>query len=221
MFSRFQKGTWVIKADGADQRQIAVEARHAVWSPGSGRAAYTNHHLDGIYVMGADGSYKRRRTTDGGTFPQWSPNGTRIVYTSRQLDEIWVMDTNGGDQKQLTTDGAHIAYTSRSGIWLMDPDGSKQRHLPLEYAKGPVWSPDSTRVAYTSRFGGIYVVDTNGANQKNRPRRVRSDLVTQRRPHRLHGHGKRLFPVDGRHHWGDSRGGRRRREPTTTRPRRV
>ena len=257
MFSRFQKGTWVIKADGADQRQIAVEARHAVWSPDKRPGHLYQppvefpHHLDGIYVMGADGSYKRRLTTDGGTFPQWSPNGTRIVYTSRQLDEIWVMDTNGGDQKQLTThgsypvwspdsttiaynheggiwvmdaeganqkqltthgahpvwspdgtrilytsshldgiyivegkenlqrqltsdgsdptwspNGAHIAYTSRSGIWVMDPDGSKQRHLALEYAKGPVWSPDSTRVAYTSRFGGIYVVDANGANQQ-------------------------------------------------------
>ena len=114
---------------------------------------------DTIWAMDANGDNQRQLTTDRSGDPAWSPNGTRIVYTSRQLDEIWVMDTNGGDQKQLTTHGAH-----------------------------PVWSPDGTRILYTSsHLDGIYIVEgQREPSETTNQRRVRPDLVTQRRPHRLH-----------------------------------
>ena len=78
---------------------------------------------DGIYVINADGSGRRRLTSSamvnsvGDAQPSWSPDGTKIVFTrvvggnctgppvpwvGSQCKQLWVMNADGSDQTELT-----------------------------------------------------------------------------------------------------------------------
>ncbi len=107
--------------------------------------------------------------------PNWSPDGTRIVFTTSRdgFQELYTMSPDGSDLKRLTEnegindlqgvyspDGDKIAYiTNRSvgdqssEIWVMNADGSDQRRLTNNdrYDHLPIWSPDSTRIAFSSK----------------------------------------------------------------------
>ena len=58
-----------------------------------------------------------------------------------------------------------IAYTetSDSGIWLADVDGTNQRLLTGR-GSNPVWSPDSTTIAF--RRSGLWLMNADGTNQR-------------------------------------------------------
>jgi tol-pal system beta propeller repeat protein TolB len=107
--------------------------------------------------------------------PYWSPDGSRIVFTTSRdgFQELYTMSPDGSDLKRLTEneglndlqgvyspDGDKIAYiTNRSvgdqssEIWVMNADGSDQHRLTNNdrYDHLPVWSPDSTRIAFSSK----------------------------------------------------------------------
>ncbi len=92
------------------------------WSPDGTRIAFSVFQ-DGIYVMNADGSGRRRLTSSamfnsvGDAQPSWSPDGTKIVFTrvvggnctgppvpwvGSQCKQLWVMNADGSDQTELT-----------------------------------------------------------------------------------------------------------------------
>ena len=63
-------------------------------------------------------------------------------------------------------DGSRIAYVGDGGIYVMDSDGANSRQLTFDKRdEGPVWSPDSTRIAYSQGLfdPGIYVTDLDGS----------------------------------------------------------
>lgn len=84
-----------------------------------------------IYVMNADGSNKTRVLGPGNAYvPSWSPDGERIVF----------MD--GCDIKTMRPDGSDIVLVMEHTELMMhagDPD-----MCPFS----PVWSPDSTQIAF-------------------------------------------------------------------------
>ncbi|HMQ14509.1 MAG TPA: M20/M25/M40 family metallo-hydrolase [Phycisphaerae bacterium] len=134
-----------------------------------------------IYVMNADGSGVRRLTDafgyDGGPF--FSPDGQRICWRRFTPDgataEVFTMNIDGSDQRQVTRLGAMswapfyhpsgeylIFTTNKHGfanfeLYLVDALGQREP-VRVTYTSGfdglPAFSPDGTRLAWTSSRGG-------------------------------------------------------------------
>jgi Tol biopolymer transport system component len=105
-----------------------------------------------LFVMNADGSARKRLTTDGysNSDPSWSPDGKRLVFSS-EVDgnpELYVKLVAGGAATRITTTTGNAEHN-------------------------PVWSPDGKRIAYErSGCDGaagscVYVVAATGGTPTN------------------------------------------------------
>jgi Tol biopolymer transport system component len=133
-----------------------------------------------IYLMNADGTNVRQLTSNGDfdSAPSWSPDGQRILFerapagtftpgTEAQEKDVYVMRTDGTDVRRLT-----------------DSPGLDE---------GPEFSPDGTKIAFSSARDGqqeIYVMDADGAN----PRRLTDNPARDESP------DWQALPFDGRGH---------------------
>ena len=156
-FDRERRGRgnqrWVMNPDGSGKRRLAPARWRSGgpdWSPDGRKIAFearesTSPH-DGVFVMNADGS-ERRRLTHGGS-PSRSPDGSKIAFGGRAPTSpdggVFVMNADGSERRRLTQrggspswspDGEWIAYESGTPgrlpqeIWAMRPDGSGERML--------------------------------------------------------------------------------------------
>jgi Tol biopolymer transport system component len=151
----------------------AVDDANPAWSPDGSKIAFRSTR-DGnfeIYVMdpapeGA-GNLPVNLTLlspfDGD--PNWSPTGSRIAFSSVRdgNPEIYVMDIadadNDGNGDNLTRLTNHAAIDDQ-----------------------PAWSPDGTKIAFTSDRGGgdeeIYVMKAKPEGRKNRPKALtKNDVI--------------------------------------------
>ena len=148
-----------------------------------------------IFVVGADGSGRRRLTSAPGpsTTPVWSPNGQRMAFVRHTGDDsqIFIMDADGASQRPLTTgpgraaspawspDGQQIVFTATrdgvSQIVTMRSDGSRRRDLAPSRSdqRSPAWSPDGRLVAFLSTAApghiDLYVIGADGQNLRHVP----------------------------------------------------
>ena len=154
-----------------------------------------DHGVPQIFVVGADGSGRRRLTSAPGpsTTPVWSPDGQRIAFVQQTGDDtqIYIMNADGGSQRPLTTgpghaaspawspDGQHIVFTATrdgvSQIVAMRSDGSQRRDLAPSHSdqRSPAWSPDGQLIAFLSSASlghfNLYVVGADGQNLRQVP----------------------------------------------------
>src|SRR5438309_5804190 len=154
-----------------------------------------DHGVPQIFVIGADGTGRRRLTgaTGPSTTPVWSPDGKTIAFV-RQTGadtQLYSMDADGGSQRPLTSgpgraaspawspDGRQIVFTAtRSGvsqIAAMRSDGSRRRDLapaPSDQ-RAPAWSPDGRLIAFLSKTSGgyfdLYAIGADGRNLSQVP----------------------------------------------------
>jgi Tol biopolymer transport system component len=171
------------------------------WSPDGARMVLDCYRTGGeVCTMDADGSNHTQLTTGGDNVdPDWSPDGTKIAFRPASGGDIYTMNPDGsnptlaiagGDQPDWSPDGTKIAYRryppgqSHSDIFVANADGSNPVDLTARiggrsadgnkpYEAVPAWSPDGTKIAFSSNRGEkietdyeIYVLDANGRNLK-------------------------------------------------------
>lgn len=185
--------------DGSDLRRwsaaISITGSPGSWSRSGDEIVFEKE--GDVCVMPATGG-KQRCLTKGeerDEGPEFSPDGSRIVFArwpSSGEGGIWLMNSDGTEPRQLTKsvdwnphwspDGTRIAFTSgrkgKPGIYLIDPDGSNEvrltnsKHESMgQYSEDDVfsWSPDGSKIAFTSTRGGgpvIYTMNSDGTDQK-------------------------------------------------------
>jgi len=117
--------------------------REIAWAPDGKKFTFSSGMY--TYIINADGTNKKRLTTDGNN-SSWSPDGKKIVFDSERdgNSEIYVMNAGGSNQINLSNNPAN------------DTD--------------PVWSPDGKKIAFSSDRDGnyeIYIMDADGSHQIN------------------------------------------------------
>jgi len=151
------RNLYVIGADGSGAVQLtsAGNVFGFDWSPDGSHLVYAigaDDDTADLWIIGADGTSPTPLHDPGDDVgavePAWSPDGTTIVFErGERLDgifwqsELYVIDAAGGAASELVTTPLHEGAIN---------------HLHS-------WSPDSTRIAYSSGFedggGVIWVVD--------------------------------------------------------------
>jgi Tol biopolymer transport system component len=141
---------------------LLAPAADAAFPGSNGKIAYVHRGAtsNDIWVVDPGSGSKQNLTQTSRaneSFPDWNATGTQMVYSKcgrGQLSncEIWMMNADGSEKTRLT-------FTTES------PDPL----VPHTQETWPTWSPDGTKIAYTSNqndiFQDIWVMDADGENQ--------------------------------------------------------
>ncbi len=138
-----------------------------------------------VYVINADGSGQANLTHNlaENYGPIWSPDGTRIAFHSNQSHSYWVINADGSNAVEIeeqqywlwqtrSPDGKYFLYVMGSEISRFNADGTGRTYLVsnLNNAYQLGWSPDGSRIIFTSKHEGnfeIYTANADGSGLVN------------------------------------------------------
>ena len=181
---------FVMNADGAGITRLTNEPRGAinpVWSPDGARIAFSS--MKGgdfeIYIMNVDGSgvvNLSQSPNSRDRYPSWSPDGTRIAFISVGSDlgtflrvsyadgsaAVNLVEVTDGSKISWSPGGDALTFARHPDLFLINADGSGLTQLTndQEPDRSPAWSPDGSRIAFSSGLGSdsdIYIIDLQSA----------------------------------------------------------
>jgi Tol biopolymer transport system component len=175
-------GVYVANIDGSHRKLVIKHGHEPSWSPDGSRIAFVRAagFEQDIYVANADGTHETRLTHDGASvFPSWSPDGRHIAFvgqiTADRLDGVRTMNPDGTHVKSLYIGAVYPSWSPDSktilGVYnesliLFDINGKHARFIndghTTTFVAHPVFSPDGTRIAYTSDWA-IATIGADGS----------------------------------------------------------
>jgi TolB protein len=141
----------------------ALEKAAPKWSPDQTRIAYTTssgggHGVPRLHVMNADGSGDRDVVE--GWDPAWSPDGKAIAFST--AEGIFIISADGSGIRMLAGhESAALSAGAEAGL--------SSSHPARLQGGWPTWSPDGSKLAYSSWVGGkskIFVVNADGSEPR-------------------------------------------------------
>jgi|SRR5579859_15126 len=171
----FASNIWVMNADGSGAKALtkltAASSSSPVWSPDGSKIAFvSNRALDGrdagmiienIWLMDANGEGVKALTKLSAADsyqPTWSPDSRRIAFLSTRAlngsnsvegdttDNIWVMNADGSAAIPLTK----LTYGNKPITRTVSGTPIITGRSVLLFHANPTWSPDGSRIAFTS-----------------------------------------------------------------------
>ncbi|WP_332692839.1 LysM peptidoglycan-binding domain-containing protein [Halalkalibacter lacteus] len=162
------------------------------WSPDSQKLAYTKQ--DDMILYNVITHQAQRINQPGATDVQWFPNGTELLFQAPDasgISQLFRIRTDGTSKQQITKntggalnyvrlspDGSYVLYTtpgvSISIIYTLDLSTGnvfEVRGGPLAKNYFPVWSPNSSAIAYSAtafeNVGYFSLIRTTGRQGEN------------------------------------------------------
>ncbi|HMB89696.1 MAG TPA: DPP IV N-terminal domain-containing protein [Rhodothermales bacterium] len=162
------------------------------FSPEGNRLSFTRSVSEGmqdIYTISLDGGAESRLTTDSRNIfgHTWTPDGNRLVFASNRTGPtgLWEIAVSGGTPSWVgLSDGralfpdlsrhqhrlAYVQNTGETNIWRVqigDDSSAAPLVVSTRWDLHPQFSPDGSRIAFTSNRSGSYDIwrsDHDGSN---------------------------------------------------------
>jgi Tol biopolymer transport system component len=195
-------GSGIRRVTGGPARDVL-----ATWSPDGTKIAFTRrparNRVEEIWLVRPDGTALRRLRT--GAAPVWSPDGRQIAFGLFAANRVsaWVMGASGRTARRVpgavdsaptdwSADGRRLLLTRwRTGdageIWSVNVDGSEPRRLTRNRADDfdAKWSPDATKILFTSDRAGskdVWVMNADGTRAHRLTAASSEDWATDWQP---------------------------------------
>jgi len=182
LFAR-SDGIWEVDVFSRKESRVAgtggagVRDSAASWSFDGKTIVFQRQGGDqpGLWLLGADGG-DARRLLDHGTNAAWNPDGRRIVFSAERAGhaDLWEIEVASGNRRQLTfgagnddhpvvaRDGrlAFEQWTEEADLWVTRIDDASATQITADWRGSyqPHFSPDGTKIAYSSSRSGHYLL---------------------------------------------------------------